>query len=76
MFFAITSFSRAELLQLPGTDAYLPAMLLALQHPQFHVGYERQGSGRSSGYSLRSRIDLAQRANRWITNFKKENRTP
>jgi dolichol-phosphate mannosyltransferase len=76
MFFALTSFSRCRLLQLPAKDAYLPAMLLALRHPSSLVDYERLGSGRTSGYSLHARFELAQRANRWINSYnsmKREN---
>lgn len=73
MFFAMTSLSRYELLQLPATNAYLPVMLLALRHPNYFVDYKRCRSSQSSGYSLSARVNLARRANRWVTNYKQEN---
>jgi hypothetical protein len=68
----MTSLSRFALLQLPASNAYLPAMLLALEHPNFLVDYERRRSSQSSGYSLLARVNLARRAIRWVTNHNNE----
>jgi len=72
MFFAMTSLSRHELLQLPASNAYLPAMLLASGHPNFLVDYKRCSSSRSSSYSLLARVNLARRAIHWVTNYNNE----